>query len=74
MGEPSHLISIAEYYSPVDAEIAKGILDEVGINSLIRANNPSGGMDRGISGVELLVSLENAHEASEALHRRHWIN
>ena len=73
MGETSNLISVAAYWSAVDAQVAKGILDEVGIDSLIRADDP-GRMYRGISGVELLVSLEDAHEASEALHRRHWIN
>jgi hypothetical protein len=73
MGETSNLISIAAYWSTMDAEIAKDILDEVGIDSMIRADKPAG-LYRGISGVELLVSLEDAHEASEALHRRHRIN
>ena len=69
----SDVIPIATYRSTADAWIAKAILNEVGIDSMIRADNPAGPY-RGISGVELLVSLEDAHEASEALHRRHQIN
>jgi hypothetical protein len=69
----SDLVSIATFRSPVDAQIAKGILDEVGIESMIRADN-AGGMYPAISGAELLVRSEDAHKASEALHRRHRIN
>ena len=46
---------------------AKTILDEVGIDSMINADKPDG-MDR----PELPVRREDAHEAGEALHRRHY--
>jgi len=68
--ENSDLVSIATFRSAADAQLAKGILDEVGIDSMIRADN-AGGMYPAISGAELLVRSEDVHAASEALHRRH---
>jgi hypothetical protein len=68
--ENSDLVSIVTFSSPADAQIAKGILDNVGIDSMITADHV-GGRHRGRGGVELLVSFEDAREASEALHRRH---
>jgi len=67
---PSDLIAISTFRSTADAQIAKGILDEVGIESMIRADN-AGGMYPGISGAELLVRLEDIEKAHDALHRRH---
>jgi Putative prokaryotic signal transducing protein len=52
------------------AQIATGILDEVGIESMIRADN-AGGMYPAISGAELLVRTEDVQKANEALNRRH---
>ena len=53
-----------------NAQIAKGILDEAGIESMIRADN-AGGMYPAISGAELLVRTEDVQKATEALNRRH---
>jgi hypothetical protein len=53
-----------------DAQIAKGILDEVGIESMIRSDN-AGGMYPAMSGAELVVRSEDLERASEALGRRH---
>lgn len=64
------LIAISTFRSSADAQIAKGILDEVGIESMIRADN-AGGMYPGISGAELLVRPEDIDKAHDALHRRH---
>ena len=50
------LISISTFRSTTDAQIAKGILDEAGIDSMIRADN-AGGMYPAISGAELLVRV-----------------
>ena len=47
----------------------KGILDEVGIGSVIRADN-AGGMYPAISGAELLVRAEDSDKARDALRRR----
>ena len=55
--------------STADAQIAKGILDEVGIKSIIRADN-AGGMYPAISGAELLVRTEDVQKAIESLNRR----
>jgi len=64
------LVSVSTFRSMPDAQIAKGVLDEVGIESTIRADN-AGGMYPAISGAELLVRSEDVDRANEALHRRH---
>ena len=63
------LIAISTFRSSADAQIAKGILNEVGIESMIRADNASG-MYPAISGAELLVRSEDVDRARDALHRR----
>lgn len=65
----SDLITISTFRSAVDAQIAKGILDEAGIKSMIRADN-AGGMYPAIGGAELLVRAEDVDRAHDALHRR----
>jgi hypothetical protein len=66
----SDLIAVSTFRSTAEAQIAKGILDEVGIESMIRADN-AGGMYPAISGAELLVRSEDSDKARDALHRRH---
>lgn len=66
----AELVSVATFGSAADAHVAKGILDEVGIESMIRADN-AGGMYPGIGGVELLVRADDVQRAAEALARRH---
>ena len=66
----SELIAISTFRSAADAQIAKGILDEAGIQSMIRSDN-AGGMYPAISGADLLVRAEDAEKAAEALRRRH---
>jgi putative signal transducing protein len=66
----SDLTIVSTFPSPADAQIAKGVLDEVGIESMIRADN-AGGMYPAIGAVELLVRAEDAKNATDALHRRH---
>jgi hypothetical protein len=70
MAQTADLIAIRTFRSTADAQVAKGILDEVGIESMIRADN-AGGMDPAISGAELLVRSEDVDKANDALHRRH---
>ena len=70
MAKTAELIAIRTFRSTADAQIAKGILDEVGIESMIRADN-AGGMYPAISGAELLVRSEDVDKANNALHRRH---
>ena len=62
----SKLITISTFRSTVDAQIAKGILDEVGIDSMIRADN-AGGMYPAISGADLLVRSEDVAKTHDAL-------
>ena len=65
----SDLITISTFRSTADAQIAKGILDEAGIESMLRADN-AGGMYPAMSGAELLVRSEDVDKAHDALHRR----
>lgn len=58
---------VASFRSTPEAQIAKGILDEVGIESMLRSDN-AGGMYPAIGGVELLVRTEDVEKASDALH------
>lgn len=66
----SDLVNVSTFRSAADAQLAKGVLDEAGIESMIRADN-AGGMYPAISGAELLVRSEDLEKAHDALHRRH---
>jgi len=66
----SSLITVSRFRSTADAQVAKGILDESGIDSMIRSDN-AGGMYPALAGADLLVRSEDAEKALEALHRRH---
>ena len=65
----SELIAVSTFRSTADALMAKGILDEIGIESLIRSDN-AGGMYPAIAGADLLVRTEDAERAAAALQRR----
>lgn len=60
------LIAVSTFRSTADAQIAKGILDEAGIESMIRSDN-GGGMFPAIDGAELLVRAEDVERAAELL-------
>ncbi len=64
------LVVVSTFRSTADAQLAKGVLDEAGIESMIRADN-AGGMYPAISRAELLVRSEDIQKASESLKRRH---
>jgi putative signal transducing protein len=64
------LVAVSTFRSIADAHVAKGILDEVGIESIIRSDN-AGGMYPALAGADLLVRAEDLEKAVEALHRRH---
>ena len=64
--KPSELVSISTFRSIADAQIAKGILDEAGIESMIRSDN-AGGMYPAIDGAYLVVRAEDVEKAREAL-------
>ena len=66
----SDLTVLSTFPSTANAQIAKGVLDEMGIESMIRADN-AGGMYPAIGGAELLVRAEDVTKANAALHRRH---
>lgn len=60
------LVVISEYSSIADAHIAKGVLDDAGIESMIRSDN-AGGMYPALAGAELLVRNEDVEKAEQAL-------
>jgi hypothetical protein len=60
------LVAVATFRSTVDAEIAKGVLDEVNIESMIRSDN-AGGMYPALDSASLLVRSEDVAAAAEAL-------
>lgn len=62
----SDLIAVGTFRSTADAQIAQGILDEAGIESMIRADN-AGGMYPALSGAELLVRAEDSEKAQDVL-------
>jgi Putative prokaryotic signal transducing protein len=66
----SELIVVSTFRSTADAQIAKGILDEAGVESMIRSDN-AGGMYPALAGADLLVRADDVEKANEALHRRH---
>ncbi|HEY3092619.1 MAG TPA: DUF2007 domain-containing protein [Vicinamibacterales bacterium] len=64
--KPSELVSISTFRSTADALIAQGILEEAGIDSMVRSDN-AGGMYPAMDGAYLLVRVEDVDRANEAL-------
>jgi hypothetical protein len=60
------LIVVATFRSTADARVAKGVLDDAGIDAMIRSDN-AGGMYPALAGADLLVRAEDAEKALEAL-------
>ena len=63
------LVAVETFRSVADAQVAQGILDEVGIESMIHSDNV-GGLYPAIDAARLLVRAADAAKAREALHRR----
>jgi hypothetical protein len=66
MSNISDLVAVATFPSTADALIAKGVLDEVGIESMVRSDN-AGGMYPALAGADLLVRVEDLERANQAL-------
>lgn len=64
------VVVIETFRSVADAQIAQGILDEIGIESMIQSDN-AGGLYPAIDAARLVVRADDAARAREALHRRH---
>jgi hypothetical protein len=62
----NELVTVSTFPSAVDAEIAKGVLDDAGIESMIRSDN-AGGMYPALGGADLVVRAEDVEKATEAL-------
>ncbi len=66
MSKTADLVAVATFRSIADALIAKGILDEAGIESMIRSDN-AGGMYPAMDAAYLMVRAEDLERAGEAL-------
>lgn len=64
--DSSDLVVISKFRSVADAEIAKGLLDQAGIASMIRSDN-AGGMYPALAGADLIVRAEDVSRAEDAL-------
>jgi Putative prokaryotic signal transducing protein len=65
----TELVVVSTFRSVTDAQIAKGILDEIEIESTIRSDN-AGGMYPALDSADLLVRADDAERARETLGRR----
>jgi Putative prokaryotic signal transducing protein len=65
----SELVVVSTFRSTADAQLAKGILDGAGIESMVRSDN-AGGMYPAIAGADLLVRIDDVEEARDALQGR----
>ena len=66
----TELVVLSTFRSITDAQIAKGLLDAVEIESIIRSDN-AGGMYPTLDTADLLVRADDAERAREALGSRH---
>ena len=62
----TELVVLSTFRSVTDAQIAKGILDAVEIESTIRSDN-AGGMYPALDAADLLVRADDVERAREAL-------
>ena len=66
----TELVVLSTFRSVTDAQIAKGILAEMQIESSIRSDH-AGGMYPALDSADLLVKADDAEGAREALEHRH---
>jgi hypothetical protein len=64
--DDSDLVVISTFPSEADAQIAKGLLDGAGIESMIRTDD-AGGMYPGIGGADLVVRAGDVQKANDLL-------
>ena len=65
----SDLVVVSTFRSTADARVAKGVLDDAGIDSMIR-DDDAGGMQPALAltnGVQVLVRADDASAAGEIL-------
>lgn len=67
--DSSELVAVSTFRSTADAEIARGLLDQAGIASMVRSDN-AGGMYPALAGAELLVRFADLEQAGDVLQRR----
>ena len=64
----SELVTVATFPSIAQAQVAQGVLDEMGIESLIRSDN-AGGMYPALDAAVLLVRSEDLEAGRQTLSR-----
>lgn len=67
--DTADLVVVSMFRSVADARIAKGILDQAGIESMIRSDN-AGGMYPALDAAALVVRSDDLEAAAQALNRR----
>lgn len=67
--DSSELVAVSTFRSAADAEIARGLLDQAGIASMVRSDN-AGGMYPALAGAELLVRFADLPQAGVVLRQR----
>jgi len=68
MKSEHQLVTVASFRSLADAQLAKGVLDDIGVQSLLRSDN-GGGMYPALDSADLLVRAEDVEKANDALRR-----
>lgn len=64
------LVVVSSFRSVADAQVAKGLLDQAGIESIIRAETVGGMYPAlALAAAELVVRAEDAQRAAETLQR-----
>lgn len=69
MATEDDLVAVSTFRSVADAQVARGLLEQIGVESLIRSDN-AGGMYPALDSVALLVRSDDLARASEALDQR----
>lgn len=62
----SELTVVSTFRTPAEAQVAQGMLEDAGIQTLVRSDN-AGGMYPSLAEVELLVRVEDLDRATELL-------
>jgi hypothetical protein len=66
--DSAELVAVATFRSVADAQIARGRLEQAGIESLVRSDN-AGGLYPALDSATLVVRADDAAAAAEALNQ-----
>lgn len=69
MDADNDLVVVSTFPSVTDAEIARGVLEQIGVESVVRSDN-AGGMYPSLDSVALLVRPDDLERSTDALSQR----